>query len=66
MHDPGLHEVEVRLAPMTGDEVIEQRQAADKTPSPLVQGAGCVGCVFGRFLPFTRACGIPNQYALAV
>jgi sporulation killing factor len=34
--------------------------------SPLIEGAGCVGCVFGRFLPFTRCCLLPpNPYTLA-
>lgn len=36
-------------------------------PTPLVQGAGCSGCVAFRYYPFLRSCAYWwNQYALAL
>lgn len=36
------------------------------TASPLIQGAGCLGCLRARYLPFTRACGVFKPYAYLV
>ncbi len=36
-------------------------------PTPLVQGAGCSGCIAFRYYPFLRSCAYWwNQYALAL
>lgn len=34
--------------------------------SPLVEGAGCVGCVYGRVVALSRCCLLPpTPYTLA-
>lgn len=53
------------MSDVKGNKVLTGEQGPES--APLVQGAGCSGCIAFRYYPFLRSCAYWwSQYALAL